>query len=93
MDMSLLAVGSLIAASLAIGAIWHAVIRSYGWAVIASAFTVGVATYAVYPIYRGATLSVLMLADAVILAAVIALAVGVPFKRRRAARAQSRNGS
>lgn len=51
MDMSLLAVGSLIAASLAIGAIWHAVIRSYGWAVIATAFTVGVATYVVYPTY------------------------------------------
>jgi len=93
MDMSLLAVVSLIAGSLAVGAIWHALVKSYGWAVFASAVTVGLMTCVLHPMYRGTTPSVLMLADAAILAAVIALAVGVPFKRRRAARAQSINGS
>lgn len=86
MDTSLLAVGALIVISLAIATLWHAIVTSYALAIGASAFTVTLVTYIGYPIYRGAAPSPLILGDAVILSAVIALAVGIPFKRRRAAK-------
>jgi ABC-type spermidine/putrescine transport system permease subunit II len=90
MDTSLVALGALIVISLAIAAVWHAILTSYALAIGASAFTVVIATYIAYPIYRGEAPSPLILGDAAILSAVIALAVGIPFKRRRAAKSERR---
>ena len=86
MDTSLLALGALIVVSLAVAAAWHAIVTSYALAIGASAFTVTLVTYIGYPIYRGGAPSPLLLGDAAILSAVIAVAVGIPFKRRRAAK-------
>jgi hypothetical protein len=82
-DTSLLALGALIVISLAIAVMWHAIVASYALAIGASAFTVGLVTYLAYPIYRGEAASPLILSDAAILSGVIAVAAGIPFKRRR----------
>jgi len=91
MDTSLLALGSLIVVCLAIATIWHLLVKSYVWAVVASVLTVGLAVYWVYPIYRGVKADPLILMSAITLCTMIALGVGIPFKRRRAARVAGSN--
>jgi hypothetical protein len=83
MDYSLIALGVVIAIGLASAAMWHLIVRSYGWAVLGSSLTTGLVTYWGYPLYRGVVPSVLIIANAVVLGAVAALGVGIPFKRRR----------
>lgn len=83
MDTSLLALGSLILISLATATMWHAIVKSYVWAVVVSALTVGLVVYWAYPIYRGVAADPLILLSAISLCAMIALGVGIPFKRRR----------
>lgn len=92
MDLSLIILGAVIALSLASAAVWHSIVKSYAWAVAGSSLTVGLVTYWGYPLYRGVGPNALILADAVVLGAVIALGVGIPFKRRRIGKASTRNG-
>jgi hypothetical protein len=82
-DYSLIALGAVIALGLASAAIWHLILKSYGWAVLGSSLTTGLVTYWSYPLYRGVVPSVLIITNAVVLGAVTALGVGIPFKRRR----------
>ena len=84
MDHGLIILGALIAASLFSAATWHAIVKSYVAAIVASSITVGLAVFEVYPMYRGVKAEPLILLNAISLAAIIALGVGVPFKRRRA---------
>jgi hypothetical protein len=82
-DYSLIALGVVIAIGLASAGMWHLIVKSYGWAVVCSSLTTGLVTYWGYPLYRGVVPSVLIVINAVVLGAVIALGVGIPFKRRR----------
>ena len=84
MDHSLIALGVVIAIGLASAALWHLIVKSYGWAALGSSLTTGLVTYWGYPLYRGVVPSVLIVASALVLGAVTALGVGIPFKRRRA---------
>ena len=83
MDRSLIFLGVVIAVSLASAATWHLVVKSYLWAVAGSSLTVALVTLLGYPLYRGVAPNELILADSIVLGALIALGVGVPFKRRR----------
>jgi len=83
MDLSVIILGTVIAISLATATVWHLIVKSYGWAVAGSSLTVGLVTFWGYPLYRGVVPNAFVLIDAVILGAVIALGVGIPFKRRR----------
>ena len=62
---------------------WHLIVKRYAWAVVGSSLTVGLVTYFGYPVLRGVDPSALILINALVLGAVIALGVGIPFKRRR----------
>ena len=84
MDTSLVALGTLVAISLVSAAAWQAIVKSRALGVVASALTVGVTTYIAYPMYRGVAPSWLILADATILGAVIAVGLGAALRRRRA---------
>lgn len=86
MDRSLIILGAVLIVSLASAATWHLIVKSYPWAVAGSSLTVGLATFLGYPLYRGIAPDALTLIDAVILGAVVALGVGIPFKRRRIGR-------
>ena len=83
MDRSLIILGTVIVISVASAATWHLIVKSYAWAVIGSSLTVGLVTYFGYPIIRGVAPSVLIVVNAFVLGAVIALGVGIPFKRGR----------
>jgi len=82
-DYSLIALGVVIATGLASAAMWHLIVKSYGWAVLGSSLTTGLITYWGYPLYRGAVPSMLIVVNAVVLGAVTSLGVGIPFNRRR----------
>jgi len=83
LDHGLIILGTVIAISVASAATWHWAVKSYAWAVIGSSLTVGLATYWGYPVFRGVVPNALILMNAFVLGAVIALGVGVPFKRGR----------
>jgi hypothetical protein len=87
MDLSLIILGTVLIVSLASAAMWHLIVKSYTLAVTGSSLTVGLATFLGYPLYRGVAPDALVLVNAVVLGAVIALGVGIPFKRRRIGRA------
>ena len=83
MDRSLILLGVVIAVSVASAAIWHLVVKSYAWATVGSSITVVAITYLGYPIFRGVAPGTLILMNAFALGAVIALGVGIPFRRGR----------
>ena len=83
MDRSLILLGAVIAISAASAATWHWAVKSYAWAVVGSSLTVGLATYLGYPAFRGVAPNAFILLNALFLVAVIALGVGVPFRRAR----------
>jgi hypothetical protein len=87
MDLSLIILGTVLIVSLASAAMWHLIVKSYTLAVAGSSLTVGLATFLGYPLYRGVAPDALVLVNAVVLGAVIALGVGIPFRRRRIGRA------
>jgi hypothetical protein len=87
-DYSLIVLGAVITIGLASAAMWHLIVKSYAWAVLGSSFATGLIAYWGYPLYRGAAPNVLIIANAVVLGAVIALGVGIPFKRRRIGKAR-----
>jgi antibiotic biosynthesis monooxygenase (ABM) superfamily enzyme len=91
LDTSLIVLGTLIAISLASALMWHAIVKSYALAIVASALTVGLLTYFVYPIYRGVAPSWLILSDATILGAIIAVGVGFALKRWRVGNESANN--
>jgi len=91
LDRGLITLGTVIVLSVASATMWHVVVKSYAWAVIGSSLTVGVATYFGYPIFRDVAPSALILMNALVLGAVIALGVGVPFKRRRMGKSGASN--
>lgn len=86
MDYSLIALGVAIAIGLASAAMWHMIVKSYGWAVLGASLTTGLVTYLGYPLYRGVVPDVLIVINAIVLGAVTALGLGIPFKRRRIAK-------
>jgi hypothetical protein len=86
-DYGLIVLGTVIAIGLASAAMWHLIVKSYAWAVVGSSFTTGLATYWGYPLYRGVDPNVFIIVNAVLLGGVIALGVGIPFKRRRIGKA------
>jgi hypothetical protein len=83
LDRSLILLGAVIILSVACAAIWHVIVKSYAWAIVGSSVTVGVITYLAYPIFRGVVPNPLIITNALVLGAVIALGVGIPFKRGR----------
>ena len=83
MDRSLILLGAVIIVSVASAAIWHSIVRSYAWAIVGSSVTVGVITYFSYPIFRNVVPNAFIVANALVLGAVIALGVGIPSRRRR----------
>jgi hypothetical protein len=83
LDRSLILLGGVIVISLASAAIWHFAVKSYTWAIVGSSVTVGAITYWGYPIFRGVVPNMLIVVNALVLGAVIALGVGIPFKRGR----------
>jgi hypothetical protein len=83
LDRSLILLGAVIIVSVASAAIWHFFVKSYGWAIVGSSVTVGVTTYLAYPIVRGVVPNALIVMNAFVLGVVIALGVGIPFKRGR----------
>jgi len=91
MDVSLIILGTVIAIALASAAVWHLIVKSYAWAVAGSSLTVGLVTLWGYPLYRGVVPNALVLINAVFLGGMIALGVGIPFKRRRIRKARVTN--
>jgi hypothetical protein len=91
MNLSLIILGTVIAISLASAAMWHFIVKSYAWAVAGSSLTVGLVTFWGYPLYGGVVPNAFILIDAVVLGVVIALGVGIPFKRRRIGKARVSN--
>ena len=83
MDYSLVILFTVIVVGLASAVIWHLIVKAYAWAVVGSSLTTGLVTYWGYPLYRGVAPNVLIVANSVVLGAVIALGVGLLFKRRR----------
>jgi len=83
LDRSLILLSAVIAISVASAAIWHFFVKSYASAIVCSSITVGVITYFGYPLFRGVVPSALIVVNAFVLGAVIALGVGIPFKRWR----------
>jgi hypothetical protein len=83
LDRSLILLGAVIIISVASAAIWHVIVKSYAWAIVGSSVTVGVITYLGYPIFRGVVPNTFIVMNAFVLGAVVALGVGVPFKRGR----------
>lgn len=88
MDRSLILLGAVIAISVASAAIWHLVVKSFAWAIAGSSVTVGAIAYLSYPMFRGVAPDALIIVDALVLAAVVALGMGFPFKRRRLRKAR-----
>jgi hypothetical protein len=83
LDRGLIILGTVIAISVANAVMWHLIVKRYTWAVVGSSLTVGLVTYFGYPVFRGVAPSALVLMNAFVLGAVIALGVGIPFKRKR----------
>ena len=83
MDRSLILLGAVIVISVASAAIWHFVVKSFAWAIVGSSVSVGAITYFGYPIFRGGVPNTLIVVNAFVLGALIAVGVGVPFKRGR----------
>jgi hypothetical protein len=83
LDRNLILLGGLIIVAAASAAIWHFFAKSYAWAIVGSSATVGVITYFAYPILRGVVPNALIVMNAFVLGVVIALGVGIPFKRGR----------
>ncbi len=91
MDPGLITLGALITISLVSAAMWHAIVKSHLLAIVASSITVGLVAFLVYPMYRGVAAEPLLLLSAVNLSAMIAIGVGIPFKRRRSVKAGAAN--
>lgn len=91
MDTSLIILGALIAISLVSAATWHAIVKAYLWAIAASSTTVGFIVFLAYPMYRDVSADPLILLNAITISAIVALAVGIPFKRRRSAKSGAAN--
>ena len=93
MDLSLIILGTVFAISVASAAMWHSVVKLYWWAVVGSSLTVGLVTYVGYPIFRDVVPNAFILMNALVLGAVFALGIGIPFKRRRVAKGRAGNGA
>lgn len=91
MDTSLIILGALIAICLVSAATWHAIVKAYLLATVASSITVGLIVFWVYPMYRGVTADPPILLNAITISAIIALGVGILFKRRRSAKLGATN--
>jgi hypothetical protein len=85
-DQGLVTLGALLVISMISAATWHTIVKSYVLAIVASSISVGLITFVAYPMYRGVTADPLILLNAISIGAIIALGVGVPFKRRRSAK-------
>jgi hypothetical protein len=93
LDTSLIILGALIAISLVSAATWHAIVKTYPLAIVASSVTVGLIVFWAYPMYRGVSAYPLILLNAVTISAIVALGVGIPFKRRRSVKSGATNGA
>jgi ABC-type glycerol-3-phosphate transport system permease component len=76
----------LFTTSIAGAVLWHALVKSYAWATIISALSVGLINTWGYAIVRGHFPHWSILAVNITLAAALALGVGIPFNRRRTGR-------
>jgi hypothetical protein len=86
MDQGLVTLGALLVISMVSAATWHAIVKSYVLAIAASSISVGLMTFGAYPMYRGEAADPLIMLNAISIGAIVALGVGVPFKRRRSAK-------
>jgi hypothetical protein len=91
LDTSLIILGVLIAISLVSAATWHAIVKTYLLAIVASSITVGLIAFWAYPMYRGVSADPLILLNAITIGAIAALGVGIPFKRRRSVKSGAAN--
>ena len=91
MDIGLIILGELIAISLVSAVTWHAIVKAYLLAIVASSITVGLIVFWAYPMYRGVSADPLILVNAITISAIVALGVGILFKRRRSLKSGAAN--
>jgi len=91
LDTGLIILGALIVISLVSAVTWHAILKTYLLAIVASSITVGLIVFWAYPMYRGVSANPLILLNAITMSAIVALGVGIPFKRRRSVKSGASN--